>query len=242
MAHQRERSLERSRRELVAWVSHDLRSPLASIRALAEALEDGIAADDADQARYYRSIRQESERLTELVDDLFELSQIQAGSPRKASTPLPVHEMIDEAIDGVIPAAEVKGVRIEAHLHGMSDTRLPAADVARVVRNLLDNAVRHTPNGGLVRIEGRTDGAVVVLSVVDQCGGIPETDLDRVFDTAFRGDAARGRDGSGGGLGLAIARGLVESHAGQIDVRNHGRGCEFQVRIPFVGRAEDEDA
>jgi signal transduction histidine kinase len=235
VAHQRERSLERSRRELVAWVSHDLRSPLASIRALAEALEDGIAADDADHARYYRSIRQESERLTELVDDLFELSQIQAGSPRKASMPLPVREMIDDAIDGVIPAAEVKGVRIEAHLHGMGDTLVPAADVARAVRNLLDNAVRHTPIGGLVRIEGSTDGLVVVLSVVDQCGGIPDADIDRVFDTAFRGDAARGRDGSGGGLGLAIARGLVESHAGQIDVRNHDRGCEFRVRIPSVG-------
>ncbi len=112
-------------------------------------------------------------------------------------------------------------------------TRLvPAIDVMQALRNLLDNAVRHTRSGGVIVLEGHTDADAIVLSVLDECGGIPDTDIDRVFDTAFRGDAARGRDGRGGGLGLAIARGLVEAHAGQIDVLNHKLGCQFSIRMP----------
>jgi signal transduction histidine kinase len=231
-ARERERTLERSRRELVSWVSHDLRSPLASIRALAEALEDGIASDDDDRVRYYRSILRESQRLTDLVDDLFELSRIQAGAVPVSAVAVPVQELVDDALAGVAHRAEVSGVRIDCDIAPIATRLVPAVDVTRALRNLLDNAVRHTVAGGSILLSGQADGATVVLSVRDECGGIPDADLGRVFETAFRGDTARGRDGGGGGLGLAIARGLVESHAGEIDVRNHARGCVFRIRIP----------
>jgi signal transduction histidine kinase len=231
-ARQRERAIETSRRELVSWISHDLRSPLASIRALAEALEDHVVTDPADVERYHRSIRIESERLSTLVDDLFELSRLHAGTARDSSGTIPVHELIADAIAGVDAAAEVKGVRIDVDVDLVASIDVPAADVLRIVRNLLDNAVRHTPPGGRVCIEGLAEAGGVLLSVSDECGGIPEPDIPRLFDVAFRGDAARGRDGSTGGLGLTIAKGLAEAHAGTIDVRNHDGGCRFRVRIP----------
>jgi signal transduction histidine kinase len=232
LSRQREQALDRSRRELVSWVSHDLRSPLASIRALAEALEDGLAADELERARYYQSIRQESERLAALVDDLFQLSRLQAGIlPSTTCGTILVHELVDDAVAAIEPRASKRGVRVERDIAEVGAYAVPAVDVARALRNLLDNAVRHTNAGGVVRLEGRIDGDAVVLAVIDQCGGIPQGDLDRVFETAFRGDEARGRDG-GGGLGLAIARGLVESHAGRIDVHNHDLGCQFTIRIP----------
>jgi signal transduction histidine kinase len=231
-ARDRERAIESSRRELVSWISHDLRSPLASIRALAEALEDRVVTDPADVERYHRSIRVESERLSTLVDDLFELSRLHAGTTRDSSGTIAVHELIADAIAGVDAAAEVKGVRIAVDVDLVASIDVPAADVLRIVRNLLDNAVRHTPPGGTVCIEGSAEPGGVLLSVSDECGGIPEPDLPRLFDVAFRGDAARGRDGSTGGLGLTIAKGLAEAHAGSIDVRNHDHGCRFRVRIP----------
>ncbi|MEO5843060.1 MAG: ATP-binding protein [Acidimicrobiales bacterium] len=229
---ERERTLDRSRRELVSWVSHDLRSPLASIRALAEALEDGIAASEHDRRRYYQSIRHESERLTALVDDLFVLSRIQAGAIVTTSATAPVAELVEDAVIAIVHRAEINGVSVECDVAEIGGRMVPAADVTRALSNLLDNAVRHTQSGGVIVVEGRADAGSIVLSVRDQCGGIPETEIGRVFETAFRGDSARGRDGGGGGLGLAIARGLVEAHAGKIDVRNYRLGCQFNIRIP----------
>ena len=228
----RERALDVSRREFVSWVSHDLRSPLATIRALAEALEDGIASDDDERAGYHRSILRESERLTVLVDDLFELSRLHAGTIPKAPLAVPVQEIVDDAVTAIVHSAESNGVRIDCDVAAIGTRLVPATDMTRALRNLLDNAVRHTRHGGVIRLEGHRDATAIVLTVHDECGGIPDSDLDRVFETAFRGDVSRGRHGGGGGLGLAIARGLVESHAGQIDVQNHGQGCLFRIRLP----------
>lgn len=231
----RELALDQSRRELVSWVSHDLRSPIASIRALAEALEDGIADDDTVRARYFGSILRESERLTVLVNDLFELSRIQSGVMTLATEPVRVHELVDDAVSAISHYAEITGVQVACDIAAVDARIVTAGDVTRALRNLLDNAIRHTRAGGSILLEGYPDGDSIVLSVLDECGGIPDADIGRVFDTAFRGDIARGRDGGGGGLGLAIARGLVESHSGQIDVRNHGAGCQFRIRIPAIG-------
>jgi signal transduction histidine kinase len=231
LSRQREQALDRSRRELVSWVSHDLRSPLASIRALAEALEDGLVDDDADRARYYQSIRHESERLASLVDDLFQLSRLQSGAVPPPAGSVLVHELIDDAVTAMTPRAAQRGVRVECDIAGVGGCAVPAVDVSRAIRNVLDNAVRHTRSGGVVRLEGHLEDDAIVLAVIDECGGIPAGDLQRVFEPAFRGDGARGRDG-GGGLGLAIARGLVESHSGSIDVHNHDLGCQFTIRIP----------
>jgi signal transduction histidine kinase len=229
-----ELAVERSRRELVAWISHDLRSPLASIRALAEALEDHVVFDHDDVERYHRSIRIESERLSALVDDLFELSRLQAATPRgEECGTVPVEDLVHDAAAAIEAVAASKCVRIEMDLDDVRSIEVPATDVLRIMRNLLDNAVRHTSAGGTITIEGSRDGSAILLSVSDQCGGIPEPDLPHVFDVAFRGDAARGRNGSNGGLGLTIAKGLAEAHDGSIEVCNVDMGCRFCVRIPF---------
>jgi signal transduction histidine kinase len=235
-AQQQAAALERNRRELVAWVSHDLRTPLAGIRAMVEALEDGVVTDSATIARFHRTMRQEADRLAGLVDDLFELSRIQAGALGLAMEWVALDELVSEAIAGVSIAATAKGVSLQGVVEPPSPVvSLSTPEMTRVVRNLLDNAIRHTPAGGTVRLEAGLDprGGAAVVSVVDRCGGIPERDLDHVFELAYRGDAAR-TPGGGAGLGLAVARGLVEAHQGEISVRNEADGCRFTVRLPLA--------
>ncbi|MGI8663646.1 MAG: sensor histidine kinase [Acidimicrobiales bacterium] len=230
----RERALEGSRRELIAWVSHDLRSPLATIRAMAEALDDGVVDDAATTGRYHHQIRTDAERLTALVDDLFELSRINSGTLRLHRERVPLADLVGGVLTGAHALAHLKGIELDVRTG-----ELPAVDVAphelgRVLHNLLDNAIRHTPTGGHVVVESTAVGSEATLTVTDECGGIPETDIDRVFDVAFRGDSARGKDNRGGGLGLAIARGLVEAHDGCIEVANEPSGCRFTVRLPVA--------
>ena len=227
-------ALDGSRRELVAWVSHDLRSPIASIRAMAEALEDGVVDDAASMERYHRSMRLESERLGGLVDDLFELSRITAGAIDTDQPLVPLGELVTEVTAAAEVTAITKGVRIVNLLDDGSEALVPMSDFRRVLRNLLDNAVRHTRPNGTIVLGGSVTGRTAVVHVTDECGGIPEQDLARLFDVAFRGDVARSRDQGGGGLGLAIAKGLLEAHQGSIAIVNHAPGCRFTVRLPVV--------
>jgi signal transduction histidine kinase len=231
----RERALEASRRELVAWVSHDLRTPLAGLRAMAEALEDRVVTEPAQVATYHATMTRETERLTAMVDDLFELSRIHAGALRLAAAALPLADVVSEAVAVLTPAAAAKGVRIRAGGTGSWPVvRGSDPELGRVVRNLLVNAVRHTPPDGTVELAAGAEGDTAWLAVQDSCGGIPAADLPRVFDVAFRGEPARSPAG-GAGLGLAIARGLVEAHQGRIAVENAGPGCRFVIRLPAAG-------
>ncbi len=226
-------ALEQSRREFVTWVSHDLRSPIAAIRAMAESLEDGLVDEPGGQARYHRAIREETIRLGGLVDDLFELARLESGTPPTDDTVAPAAELIAETVDVIRPTAAARAVNLVT-LADVGPVPVPAADVRRVLRNLLDNAVRHTQPGGSVVIDGDVVGAILHLSVTDECGGIPPHELGRVFEPAFRGDAARRRDTAGGGLGLAIAKGLVEGRGGAIVVANRGLGCRFALSLPVA--------
>jgi signal transduction histidine kinase len=209
-ARAREQALEESRRELIAWVSHDLRTPLAGIKAMAEALEDDVVSTTPDRRLYYGRIRRESDRLAAMVDDLFELSRIHAGS-----------------------------LNLSRRSMGLADFVRPIVDVdeyqlQRVVANLVGNAVRYTPHAGAVDVAADQDTQFAYLTVTDACGGIPDADLDRVFDVSFRGSAARTPTPDGGaGLGLAIARGIVEAHDGEINVVNVFGGCRFTVALPL---------
>jgi signal transduction histidine kinase len=234
-AREKERALEASRRELTAWVSHDLRTPLAGIRAMAEALEDGVVDDPETIGRYYRTLRIESERLAHLVDELFELSVINAGALRLQMERVSLGDLVSDAISAAVPSARARGIRVEGQLKAaVPELDLSPPEVARVLRNLLDNAIQHTPSDGAVWVEAGVDGAVAYVTVGDQCGGIPDLVVARVFDLAFRGEPARTPGANGGaGLGLAIARGIVEAHHGEITVRNEGPGCTFTVRLPL---------
>jgi signal transduction histidine kinase len=227
---ERERALERSRRELVAWVSHDLRTPLAGLRAMAEALEDGVATDPA---RYHLQIRMSVDRLAAMVDDLFEMSRIHAGALRLSLERVPLMDLVDEAVIGADPLARACGVALEADVRTPLAVRVDARELSRALTNLVANAIRHTPSDGAVRVEASERDGHAVLAVVDACGGIPEDDLDRVFEVAWRGTAARTPEPLvGAGLGLAIVRGIVEAHSGEVDVRNVVGGCRFEVRLP----------
>ncbi|WP_415951672.1 sensor histidine kinase [Streptomyces sp. KLOTTS4A1] len=229
----RERALESSRRELVAWISHDLRTPLAGLRAMAEALEDGVA-EDPD--RYLRQIRTEVERLNSMVGDLFELSRIHAGALELTRSRISVYDLVGEALAGADPLARECGIHLVADAE-QSAARAPlevdGKEMGRVLGNLLINAIRRTPPDGTVAVAARQTEDAVVLSVTDSCGGIPEEDLPRVFDTGWRGSHAR-TPPAGAGLGLAIVRGIVEAHEGRAGVRNVSGGCCFEVTLPVA--------
>lgn len=238
----REARLEESRRELVSWVSHDLRTPLAGIRAMAESLEDGMAADPP---RYHRQIRQEVERMTSMVDDLFELSRIHAGVLQLQPEMVLLSDLISEAIAGADPVARTRQVRLGGAIDADIQVGVDPAGISRVLSNLIVNAIRHTPADGSVHVHARPLPHGVELSVVDSCGGIEEDTMGRVFDVAFRGAEARTPDaapdphaGTRAGLGLAIVKGIVEAHSGRVDVVNVAdaggvvRGCRFVVQLP----------
>ena len=233
-ARERERRLEGSRRELVGWVSHDLRTPLAGLRAMAEALEDGVVADPEEVAEYHRRMLRETARLTAMVDDLFELSRLHAGTPPLPTAPIVLADLVSDALAAARPVAREEGVGLEGTVDGQAARLLCAASLSRVLSNLVTNAVRHTPPGGTVRVEGgASDEGGARITVSDECGGIPPQDLGRIFDVGFRGTRVRSpRDGGGGGLGLSIARGLVEASGGSIEVENRDGGCCFTVHLP----------
>jgi signal transduction histidine kinase len=242
-ARRNERAIEESRRELIAWVSHDLRTPLAGIRAMAEALEDGVVSTDADRSLYHQRIRVEVDRLALMVDDLFELSRIHAGALNLSPQRLALADVVSDAVATAGPVAQAKGVNVTTSGVGAAkqtaDVDIDPHALTRVVGNLLGNAIRHTPAGGVVVVETHDDGHCAFLTVTDECGGIAESDLERVFEVAYRGTPARTPVPDGGaGLGLAIARGIVAAHHGRIGVENVGLGCRFGIALPLAGTSD----
>jgi len=234
-----ERTAEASRRQLVAWVSHDLRTPLAGIRAMSEALEDAVVVEPGEVADFARRISSETVRLSAMVDDLFELSRINAGALALTFGPISTEELVAEAMESAAPAAQQRGIALTASAEpGWPVVQGSDHELIRVLRNLLVNAIRHTPSDQSVEVVAGQTADYAWLAVQDACGGIDPDDLPRVFDVAFRGVPARspragvGVNESGAGLGVAIARGLVQAHGGQISVSNHGDGCRFEVRPP----------
>ncbi|MGN6635212.1 MAG: sensor histidine kinase [Oryzihumus sp.] len=235
---ERERALERSRRELVAFMSHDLRTPLAGLRALAEGLEDGVVED---QTSALRQMRHTVERMNSLVGDLFELSRLTSdeGSPGPDRGPVSLLEL---AHDVVGEASELaRRHRVELCLDTTDDAdRLAvhgdADELARALGNLVGNAVRHTAPGGRVTVSARRGGdGSIRIAVSDGCGGIDAADMPRLFDVGWRADPERAGGDAGAGLGLAIAKGVVESHSGRISVDNVAGGCRFAVELPAQG-------
>ena len=237
---ERERRVERSRRQLVAWVSHDLRTPLAGLRAMAEALEDGIATDPD---RYHRQIRAEVTRLSAMVEDLFELSRIESGTLSLSLDSIEAGDLVSDTVASMEALAGARGVRLAGQADSALLIRADTRELSRALSNLVTNAIRHTPQDGHVQVTATAEGEDVLMTVTDGCGGIPEADLASVFDTAWRGTRARTPEADGGaGLGLAIVRGIVEAHQGRVSVVNTGDGCRFEVRLPALGASPDSGA
>ncbi len=237
-ARDRERALEASRRELVAWVSHDLRTPLAGLRAMAEALQDGVVSDWQTVSRYHAQIRAETDRLTLMIDDLFELSRIHAGALRLTRQVIGLGDLIGDMLTSAEPLARASGVRLSTSVISEPPVWVDTAEMGRAVLNLVANAIRHTPADGAVEVLAGAESGSAIVKVSDSCGGIPAEHLPRVFDVGFRGETARTpMAGGGAGLGLSIARGIIEAHHGRMTVRNVGDGCQFVIRLPLAAGA-----
>ncbi len=228
-------------------MSHDLRTPLAGVRAMSEALEDGVVDDPATVERDHAAIRRETDRLSAMVDDVFELSRINAKALGLDLVEVALADVLSDAVSSAQPVAAAGHVALEASAGAsLHPVRASIPELGRVLRNLLSNALRHTPAGGRGTVTARNRGSDVVVEVRDGCGGVPEDDLPRLFDVAFRGTGARTPTAdSGAGLGLAIAHGLVQAHAGTLRIQNVEGGCCARVTLPghdalAVGRPEPQ--
>jgi signal transduction histidine kinase len=222
--------LEDARTQLVAWASHDLRAPLASLQAMLEAVEDGVAPPE----RYLPAMSEQVRALGELVDDLFELARLDAGSLTLELRNVPVDSLVESCVRGVEAEASARGVRVVSNVAPeLPDVVCAPEKVERVLYNLVTNALRHTPSDGAIALRVENAADRVRVSVEDTGDGLSHEALARMFDHFWRGDPARVRDGAGAGLGLAIARGLVEAHGGDIWAENRsGGGARISFTLP----------
>jgi len=234
------RRLERVRRDFVANVSHELKTPLTAIQGFAETLLGGAIDDTQNRQRFLEIILDHAQRLARLTDDLLELSQIEADRLKLEIRPLRVEEVIESCLE----TARVVAAEKEIELRFEKDRPLPeiAADrrrIAEVLQNLLDNAVQYTPSSGRVTVRTEASDNAVVVTVADTGIGIPQAEQSRIFERFYRVDRARSREAGGTGLGLAIARHLVEAHGGRLWVESEvGRGSQFHFAIPIFEKQD----
>jgi len=237
----RQAELERLRSNLVAWAGHDLQTPLASVRAIVEALADGVVEDPAAIQRYLRTAQRDTQSLSHLIDDLFQMAELQAGGLRLHLEPASLGDLISDALESFTELAARRSIRLEGRVApGVDPVVLDASRIGRVLGNLLTNALRHTPDGGTITVEASGTPDAVRIEVTDSGEGIPAEDLPHVFDSFYRGEKSRARTTGGAGLGLAIARGFVQAHGGEIGVLSHlGLGCRFFFTLPRSPRSQD---
>jgi len=221
-----------ARRELVAWASHDLRTPLASMQAMLEAVEDGLA----DSEEYLPAMRDQVRTLSGLVDDLFELARIDAGALTLELAASQLPGVVESCVRGLEAEARARQIRLETRIgQGVPDVLCAPDKVERVLFNLITNALRHTPSDGSVAVVVEPLAEEVRVSVEDTGEGIPAESLRRVFDRFWRGDPARSSGKGGAGLGLAIASGLVEAQGGRIWAENRpGGGARISFTLPVA--------
>jgi len=233
-AQRHQRELEGMRRDLIAWAGHDLRTPLASVRAIVEALADGVVEDPETIQRYLRTAQRDIRALSELIDDLFELSQLDAGGLQLEQGPNSLADLVSDTIESFSAVASQGGVALTGEVAPDVDpVVMDGGKIGRVLANLVGNAVRHTPAGGAVRIVVSRALGDAEVRVVDTGEGIPDADLPHVFERFYRGEKSRSRATGGAGLGLAIAKGIVEEHGGRIWVESApGAGACFAFTLP----------
>jgi signal transduction histidine kinase len=231
----RQREMEEARQGLIAAVSHDLRTPLASLRVMVEAIADGVADDPETVRRYIAAMERETVSLGRLIDDLFEIARLDAGQVTLKLEPSPIATLVLETLEAMNAQAVRQGVALRSNVDwGVPPVLIDPDRIQRVLYNLIQNAIRHTPADGSVVVQVLDRGPDVQVSVCDTGEGIAEADLPHVFDRFYRGDKARSRDGGGGaGLGLTIARRLVETHGGRIWVAQPPEGGSvFSFTLP----------
>lgn len=230
----RARSTERLRRDFVANASHELKTPVASILALAGAVRAALAAGNAEAvSRFSARLEREAERLAALVGDLLELSRLEGGTLKRGE--VRIDRVVESESERLRPRAEQTGLKLTVTCPVPLAVLGSEPELEHMVHNLIDNAMRYTPAGGAVDVCAARDGDAAEISVADTGIGIPEPDLDRIFERFYRVDVARTRETGGTGLGLSIVRNIVETHGGTVDVKSvMDQGSTFTVRLPLA--------
>ncbi len=232
----KQRELEVLRRDLIAWVSHDLQTPLASIRAVVEAVADGVVEDPETIKRYLGNAQRDIRALSVLIDDLFQMAQIDAGGMSLNQEFTSLRDLISDTLESFSELAIRQAVTLEGHVEpGVDLVSMDTQRIGRVLNNLVGNALRYTPSGGKVQVRASPEPAGCLVEVIDTGEGIPPEDLSHVFERFYRSEKSRNRLTGGAGLGLAIAHGIVEAHGGQIGVESTlGLGTRFWFTLPQV--------
>ncbi len=234
---EQKRMLEAARRDLIAWVSHDLRTPLAAMRVMNEAMIDGVVTDTETVNRYYQNIQNEIQHLSRLIDDLFELAQMDTGHLKIDREMTSLRDLISDTLGSMSARAASAGVTLTGEVGPGVDMASVAADkIQRVLYNLIDNALHHTLPGGSVNVTAEQREDQLEISVFNSGSQIAEADLPHIFTSFYRGERSRSQSSDGyrgTGLGLAIARGFVEAHGGKIWAESPpGQGTTFIFTIP----------
>jgi signal transduction histidine kinase len=236
LADQKQRELESLRRDLIAWVGHDLQTPLASMRAILEALSDGVVDEPEMVKRYLLTAQRDVMSLSALIDDLFQMSQLDAGGFPLQRAPASLSDLVSDTLESFSQLAKQQEITLEGQVESDVDPVLMDTQaIGRVFNNLISNALRHTPSQGRVSVWVRRGSSGVDVTVSDTGEGIRARDIPHIFERFYRGDASRSRNRgtSGAGLGLAIARGIVQAHGGDIQVQSElGKGTQFTFHLP----------
>jgi len=233
-ADKKQRELEHLRADLIAWVGHDLQTPLASMRAILEALEDGVVDDPQTVKRYLNTAQRDVHTLSALIDDLFQMAQLDTGGIPLDCAESSLSDLISDTLESFSELALRQGVKLEGSVDPNVDpVMIDTQRIGRVLNNLIGNALRHTPIEGSVNVHARRTASGVEVSVTDTGEGISAEDLPHVFESFYRGEKSRSRSTGGAGLGLAISRGIVQAHGGEIKVQSEaGLGSQFTFSLP----------
>ena len=233
-ADRKQRELEQLRRDLVAWASHDLQTPLTSMRAILEALADGVVDEPDMIKRYLHTAQRDVMSLSALIDDLFQMSQLDAGGFPLNRAPSSLGDLVSDTLESFSELAYRESIKLDGQIEPSIDpVFMDTQAIGRVLNNLISNALRHTPPGGAIQVRARRSGREVEVSVRDSGEGIRAEDLPQIFEPFYRGEKSRNRGTGGAGLGLAIARGIVRAHGGDIRVESEtGKGTQFTFDIP----------
>jgi signal transduction histidine kinase len=236
-AEAKQHALETLRHDLIVWAGHDLRTPLAGVRVLVEALADGMIDDPATSHRYLEQARKQIDHLSLLIDDLFQVSQLDAGGIPLNLEPASLADLISDTLENFSGRATQMSIALSGRAApGIDPVTMDVQRIGRVLNNLVDNALRYSQAGGSVSVQAEVLADAVRVTVQDSGEGISSTDLPHVFDRFYRGEKSRNQATGGTGLGLAIAKGIVEAHGGQIGVEsNLGQGARFYFWLPKKG-------
>jgi len=233
-ADKKQKELETLRRDLVAWAGHDLRTPLSSIRLLVEALSDGVVTDPKEIQNYLSQAKKQVDTLSLLVDDLFQISQLDSGGMPLTLEAASIRDLISDTLESFSSLAAQKGVKLCGSADdGVDPINMDVLWMGRAVNNLVSNAIRYTPANGEINIVAKCSGDNVIVSISDSGEGILPEDISHVFERFYRGDKSRSRVSGGAGLGLAIAKGVIEAHRGEITVQSElHKGTTFSFLLP----------